>query len=131
MLVAKEVFTRALAPPIPAAPRHVDSQKPKGGWVGPSRLGTEINLLCEVIVLLDQGQCCRWNIAAWKKGKLAVRNHGARKVGHHRQCLGVKVAEDGIRFPAADELDNIGIDLATEECHGPAGTEGTGAIFRR
>ena len=38
--------------------------------------------------------------------------------------LNVEVAEHGIRAPATDEANQIGVDLGAEEGHRPAGAEG-------
>ena len=38
----------------------------------------------------------------------------------------MQVPEHCIRFPAADEADGVGVDLATKDGHGPACTEAAG-----
>ena len=42
------------------------------------------------------------------------------------ESLGVQVPEHCIRFPAADEADGVGVDLTTQEGHGPACPEAAG-----
>ena len=46
--------------------------------------------------------------------------HGGGQVTNQGKGLGMQVSEHRVRFPAADEADGIGIDLAAEERHGPA-----------
>ena len=57
--------------------------------------------------------------------------HGAGKVGDDGQGLCVEVAEDSVGFPATHQLDDVGIDVTTEEGHGPARAERAGPEFGR
>ena len=51
-------------------------------------------------------------------------DHCGGEIGDERESLGMEVTEDGIGFPAAHQLDDIGVNVATQEGHGPAGAEG-------
>jgi len=53
-------------------------------------------------------------------------DHAFSKVAHDGLCLDVEVAEHGIRAPLAKELDDVVVDMRTEERHGSGGMEGAG-----
>ena len=51
---------------------------------------------------------------------------------HHEGIgLEMQVSEHLVRAPAADEFDNIRVDLAAEKCHGTTGAEGAGGDVLR
>jgi hypothetical protein len=62
--------------------------------------------------------------------KSATREHTDREVGSVKGGP-VEVAEHGIRFPPAHELDNHGVDIGTKESHGAASTKGACADVGR
>ena len=47
-----------------------------------------------------------------------VEKHSGRKIAHDRFCLDVKVSEHLVRAPAAQELNDVCVNLGTEESHG-------------
>ena len=58
--------------------------------------------------------------------ELAAPDHGGGEVHHLGVRLEVQVAEHFVGSPATDEFDYVGIDVATQECHGAARPEGAG-----
>ena len=50
--------------------------------------------------------------------KLAAPDHGWGEVHHERVGLKVQVAQHFIGAPAANKLDDVGINLSAEQCHG-------------
>ena len=52
--------------------------------------------------------------------------HFLGKVGPEDVGLDAQITEHGIRFPSAKELDDILVDVRTEERCGSSGTEATG-----
>ena len=59
-----------------------------------------------------------------------MHEHGGSQVSNEGESLGMQISEHGIRFPAADEADGVGIDLATKKCHGPSGAQAAGIDVR-
>lgn len=57
--------------------------------------------------------------------------HGGSQWRDEGQCLGMKVPKHCIRTPAANQPDNVGVNVATEKGHSPAGTKtATGDVPR-
>ena len=62
--------------------------------------------------------------------KLAAPNHGRGEVPHKRVGLEVQVAQHLIGAPAADKLNDVGIDLSAEQCHSATRAKGAcGDVF--
>ena len=61
-----------------------------------------------------------------EQGEVATLEHAGGKVAHYRFSLYMQISEHFIRSPAANELDAVGVDIGTEECHGTGGSQGPG-----
>ena len=57
----------------------------------------------------------------------AVVEHALGVVMRMDRGLDAEVAEHGVRFPATEELDGVGVNAGAEECGGAAGAERAGA----
>ena len=57
------------------------------------------------------------------ESKVGGGGHGSRERQHDMRGLDMEVAEHGIRAPATDEANKIGVNLGAEEGHHPAGAE--------
>lgn len=52
--------------------------------------------------------------------------HALSDVGVRYMRLDAQVAEHGVRFPAAEEFDDIGVDASTQEGRGATGAKASG-----
>jgi hypothetical protein len=57
--------------------------------------------------------------------------HKASEVAHDRLGLKMKVTKHFIRAPAADQADNICVDVGKEKGHGATGAKGVGVNVGR
>jgi hypothetical protein len=62
------------------------------------------------------------NLLSRNKVKRTGSEHGAREVTHEGTGLEMQVAENAIGAPAADKLNDTGVDATTEQGHGAVGT---------
>ena len=65
-------------------------------------------------------------VGARGEGVAAMVKHALGEVGGDSVGLDAEVAEHGIRFPAAKELDGILVDASAQEGRGSAGAEAAG-----
>jgi hypothetical protein len=63
-------------------------------------------------------------ILAGKEIVVTALEHEAGELSHDRLGLEVKVLEHFIRMPAANEADDVGVNMSEEKGHSPTGTEG-------
>ena len=68
----------------------------------------------------------RRDVLTGKKGVDATLEHAAGEVAHNGLGLEVKVAEHFIGPPAANQADDIGVNLCKKESHRVPSTEGLG-----
>ena len=71
------------------------------------------------------GKLGRWR-SQRVEGEVAPGGHGRGERGHEGGGLDVEIAKHGIRAPATDEANEVGVDLGAEESHGAARAEGAG-----
>lgn len=53
-------------------------------------------------------------VGAWEESVCATAEHLAGQWGDEWKGLGVEIPEDGIGFPAPNELDDVFVDACTE-----------------
>jgi len=66
---------------------------------------------------------------AWgsqEKIKIAVSQHAGDKLVDKWPGLDEEVTEHGVRFPAAQEVDHVWVNVSAEEGHGPTSSKGAG-----
>ena len=80
----------------------------------------ELRRRCSFVCCEEERKHCRWKVLVRKHPELASADHGGGEVHHQWVRLQVQIAQHFVRPPAANELDNIGVDLAAEEGHGAA-----------
>jgi hypothetical protein len=73
----------------------------------------------------EQGESLWRKRLVGEKFELPPRKHAGSKVVHIG-CLEMQVSQHSIGFPAANKLDQQGIDSGAKERHSTAGTEGPG-----
>ena len=73
------------------------------------------------------GEAVRLGMDSRGEGVVAMVEHALRKVAALDGGLNAEVAEHGVRFPAAEELDGVRIDAGAEEGGGPTWSERAGA----
>jgi hypothetical protein len=61
-----------------------------------------------------------------EQGEVSTLEHAGGKVAHDRFSLYMQISEHFIRAPPANELDAVGVDVGTKECHGTRGSQGSG-----
>ena len=93
-------------------------------------------VIIELMVVHEVNDGHRSLLREWEKrclgegpggeGVGAMVEHFLGKVGPEDVGLDAQIAEHGIRFPSAKELDDILVNVRTEERCGPSGTEATG-----
>ena len=71
----------------------------------------------------------RWQLIASTKGKVARLEHAGGASADDRLSQNMKVADHGIGFPMPQKLDDIGINIGTEEGGGPTSSQGPGTDF--
>ena len=71
----------------------------------------------------------RWQLIAWTEGKVARLEHAGGVSADDRLSQNMKVADHGIGFPMPQKLDDVGIDIGTEEGGGPTSSQGPGTNF--
>ena len=63
--------------------------------------------------------------------KGSMVKHALGEVTHDRLGLDMKIAEHFVRAPAADETDDIGVDLGAKESHSACSSEAAGRNISR
>ncbi len=70
------------------------------------------------------------NRCAWEEVRIALGEHAVCKLVDQRPSLYEEVSKHGVRFPASQESNDVGVDIRTEKGHGTASAKGLcGNIF--
>ena len=64
------------------------------------------------------------DVLTGEKGEGTATKHAGREIAHDRLCLDMEVSQHFIGAPAAEELNDVGINLGAQQGHGAGGTEG-------
>ena len=78
----------------------------------------------EELWLVEEVTGGRKCVGAWCEFKAAMHQHYGHKVPDQGDSLGVEIFEHGVRFLLPHKADNIGIDVAAEQCHCTTGMQG-------
>jgi len=69
--------------------------------------------------------------SSWEEVKVAIGKHSLGKVVNQGLCLDEEVVEHCVRFPPSKEVDDVRVNVGTEEHHGTACLEGVGKNVTR